>query len=150
MKNENENVEMVESEDVANQEQPVIIQPTITPPRVLLEILVGGSFIKGSNPKDSKTFKKALELQDQIDRLRGKNKFMVRILWKTYEGDYNIESETENNEWLIENSSCKYYVFAPELLFVQANYIKDLLKAIQNFEKGLLELKNKQINFKKK
>jgi hypothetical protein len=150
MKNENEHVEMVESEDVANQEQPVIIQPKIIPPRVLLEILVGGGFEKGSDPKESKTYKKALELQEQIEGLRGKNKLMVRILWKTYEGDYNFESESENNAWLIENSSCKYYVFAPELLFINANYIKDLLKTIQTFEKGLVELKNKQINLKKK
>jgi hypothetical protein len=157
MKNENEHVEMVESEDVANQEQPVIIQPKIIPPRVLLEILVYGTYEPGTDPKESNTYEWALDLQKQIDSLRGKDKFMVRILWKLFEGPeptfkkpLNEKLENETREWLIENSSCKYYVFNHAFWDFHSDYVKDLLKSIKTFEKGLEGLKKNRINLKKK
>ena len=152
MQKENENVEMVEQEDVPQQEQPVIIQPTITPPRVLLEILIFGAFEPGTDVKDSEAYKKALELQEQIDTLRGKDKFRVRIFWKALETQFpmSYDQNEELKEWLVENSSCKYYLFAPDYLFIDANFIKDNLAEIKNFEKALTKFKQSEIQLKKK
>jgi hypothetical protein len=157
MKSENEHVEMVESEDVANQEQPVIIQPKIIPPRVLLEILVFGTFEPNSDPKESETYKKALELQNQINTLRGKDKLRVRILWKTFESSAPLtyDQAEELKEWLIENASCKYYHFIPYVIrtnykLIAPGYVKDLLKEIKNFEKAIVKFKESKIELKRK
>jgi hypothetical protein len=143
-------VQTVEQQDVPNQEQPVLIHPKVIAPRVLLEILVYGSFEPGTDPKESDAYKKALELQDQIDRLRGKDKFRVRILWKTLEGEITPEKETEMRNWLIENSSCKYYLFAASFWGIEAYYIKDRLKIIEQFEKSISILKEAKIELKRK
>jgi hypothetical protein len=150
-------VQKVEQEDVPNQEQTVLIQPKVIAPRVLLEILVYGAFESGTNPKDSETYKKALELQKQIDDLRGKDKYRVRILWKTIEGitPINYDQAEELKEWLIENSSCKYYHFIPYVIqpnykLFALDYVKDLLKEIKNFEKSLAKFKESQIELKRK
>jgi len=145
-------------EDVVQEEnqQPVIIQPKIIPPRVLLEVLIYGDYASGTEPKESNVFQKALNLQQQIDSLRGKDKFRVRILWKGVEGKepMNYDQSQECEEWLIENSSCKYYHlvtyrFDAPIEF-PANYIKDKLKAIKDFEKGMSKFKASQIQIKKK
>lgn len=152
MQNVNENVEVVDAQEIPNEEQLVFIQPKITPPRVLLEVLVYGAFETGTDAKDSDAYKKALELQEQIDALRGKDKFRVRILWKTIEGNLPIsyDQNEELKEWLIENSSCKYYLFAPDYLFINAYFIKDSLNQIKKFEKALAIFKESGINIKKK
>lgn len=151
MKEENENVETVTAEVIEN-EKPVFIQPKIIPPRVLLEILVYGAFETGTDAKDSDAYKKALELQEQIEALRGKDKFRVRILWKTTEcqAPLNHDQSEELKEWLIENSSCKYYLFAPDYLFINAHFIKDSLNEIKNFEKALDKFKQSGLQLKKK
>lgn len=156
MKEENENVETVTAEVIEN-EQPVVIQPKITPPRVLLEILIYGAFEPGTDAKDSETYKKALELQQQIEGLRGKDKFRVRILWKTVEGEtpINYDQAEELKEWLIENSSSKYYhmipyVVQPNYKLFARGYVKDLLKEIKNFEKALTKFKESGLQIKKK
>ena len=150
-------VQKVEQEDVPNQEQTVLIQPKVIAPRVLLEILVYGAFEPGTDPKYSETYKKALELQKQIDDLRGKDKYRVRILWKTIEGitPINYDQAEELKEWLIENSSCKYYHFIPYVIqpnykLFALDYVKDLLKEIKNFEKSLVKFKESQIELKRK
>lgn len=157
MKDFNEHVESVEQEDVPHLEEPVIIQPKIIPPRVLLEILIYGAFEPGTDAKDSETYKKALELQQQIEALRGKDKFRVRILWKTVEGEtpINYDQAEELKEWLIENSSCKYYhmipyVAQPNYKTFAPGYVKDLLKEIKNFEKSLTSFKESGLQLKKK
>ena len=139
MKNLNENVESVEQEDVPQQEEPIIIQPKIIPPRVLLEILVYGEYKKGTEPKDSETYKNALELQKQIDALRGKNKFHVRILWKIIEGEMTHKQEDELQEWLVENSSCKYYIWAP--MIAEPNFVKNSIDKIKKLENALHDFK---------
>jgi hypothetical protein len=150
--------EVEQLEDVVQEEnqQPVVIQPKIIPPRVLLEVLVYGAYEPGINPKESNVFQKALNLQQQIDSLRGKDKFRVRILWKGVEGKepMNYDQSQECEEWLIENSSCKYYHlvtynFDSPIEF-PANYIKDKLKAIKDFEKGMSKFKASQIQLKRK
>jgi hypothetical protein len=143
-------VQKVEQEDVPNQEEQQLVFPKIIAPRVLLEILVYGTFEEGTDAKDSDAYKKAIELQDQIDRLRGKDKFRVRILWKTLEGEMTPEKEIEMQEWLIENSSCKYYLFAASFWGIEAFYIKDRLKMIQKFEKELAIFKESKIELKRK
>lgn len=150
-------VQTVEQEDVPNQEQPVLIHPKVIAPRVLLEILVYGAFEPGTDPKESEAYKKALELQTQIDALRGKDKFRVRILWKTTESltPLNYDQAEELKEWLIENSSCKYYHFIPYVIrnnykLIAPGYVKDLLNEIKNFEKALGKFKEAQIELKRK
>jgi hypothetical protein len=150
-------VQTVEQEDVPNQEQPVLIHPKVIAPRVLLEILVYGSFEPNTDPKESEAYKKALELQNQIDGLRGKDKFRVRILWKTTEtaAPLTYDQAEELKEWLIENASCKYYHFIPYVIrnnykLIAPGYVKDLLNEIKNFEKSLVKFKESQIELKRK
>lgn len=160
MKNENENVEIVNAEVIPNQEQPVIIQPTIKPPRVLLEILVFGVHIPGTDVKKSDAYLAALNLQEQIDKLRGKEKLMVRILWKTQELNNEAQKEIdESMEWLIENSHCKYYTFfyatnnneyMPKNHGIEDQYVKNKLNSIKKFEKALSDFKQSEVNIKKK
>jgi hypothetical protein len=140
----------VEQEDVPNEAPIQFIQPKIIPPRVLLEILIEGNYEENTDPKESVAYKKALELQQQIDSLRGKDKFKVRILWKVYDGHENQVKSEETKEWLVENSSCKYYCFAAELLYINIDYVKNLLKSIKNFESSVDALKSNRIQFKKK
>ncbi len=150
--------EVEQLEDVVHEEsqQPVIIQPKITPPRVLLEVLIYGGYEPGTDPKESNVFKKALNLQQQIDSLRGKDKFRVRILWKGIEaqGPISYDQSKECEEWLIENSSCKYYYIVPYkfdwLIEFPATYIKNKLKAIKDFEKSLQTFKSVGLQIKKK
>jgi hypothetical protein len=158
MKEEIKLSEVEQLDDVVQEEnqQPVIIQPKIIPPRVLLEVLVYGDYAPGTEPKESTVFQKALNLQQQIDSLRGKDKFRVRILWKGVEGiePMNYEKSKECEEWLIENSSCKYYHlvtyrFDSPIEFPE-NYIKDKLKHIKDFEKSMSRFKESQIQLKRK
>lgn len=145
-------VQTVEQEDVPNQEQPVVIQPKVIAPKVLLEILVYGLFEPGTDPKESDTYKNAIALQEQIDALRGKDKFRVRILWRTLESS-NImtrDQQKELKEWLIEHSSCKYYYFASVYAYSMPNYVKNLLKEIKYFEKALAKFKDSKIELKRK
>jgi hypothetical protein len=146
----NQEAQSVEQEDVPNEAPIQFIQPKIIPPRVLLEILIEGNYEENTDPKESEAYKKALELQQQIDSLRGKDKFKVRILWKVYDGHENQVKSQETKEWLVENSSCKYYCFAAELLYINIDYVKNLLKTIKNFESSIESFKNNQIQFKKK
>ena len=150
--------EVEQLEDVVQEEsqQPVVIQPKIIPPRVLLEILIYGDYPSGTDPKQSTVFQKALNLQQQIDSLRGKDKFRVRILWKGIEvkEPMNYDQSQECQEWLIENSSCKYYHliayrFDAPIEFPE-NYIKEKLKAIKDFEKSMSKFKASQIQLKRK
>lgn len=151
MKNENENVETVTAEVIPNQEQPVVIQPTIIPPRVLLEILVMGTHDEGSEPTTSKCYQKALLMQSQIDKIRGKDKFRVRILWRTTEGKLDAFKRDEMINWLVENASCKYYIISPDLQpTISETYVKDLLKNIKNLEKSLSNFKESGLQIKKK
>lgn len=143
-------VQTVEQQDVTKPQEQQLFFPKIIAQRVLLEILVYGTFEKGTFAKDSDAYKKAIELQEQIDALSGKDKFRVRILWKTLEGEMTPEKETEMREWLIENSSCKYYIFAALFCGIEAFYIKDRLKMIQKFEKELANFKDSKIELKRK
>jgi hypothetical protein len=150
--------QVAEIEYVVEEEnpKPVFIQPKIVPPRVLLEVLIYGDYPSGTDPKLSTVFQKALNLQQQIDLLRGKDKFRVRILWKGIEvkEPMNYDQSQECQEWLIENSSCKYYQliayrFDAPIEF-PANYIKDKLNEIKDFEKAMSKFKASQIQLKRK
>jgi hypothetical protein len=150
MKQENENVETVIAEVIPN-EQPVIIQPKIIPPRVLLEILVMGTYDVGAEPTSSQCYQKALLMQTQIDNLRGKDKFRVRILWRTMEGKLDAHKRDEMINWLVENASCKYYIISPDLQpEISETYVKDLLKNIKDFEKAFSNFKESGLQIKKK
>lgn len=146
----NQEAQSVEQEDVPNQAPIEFIQPKIIPPRVLLEILIEGNYEENSDPKESIAYKKALELQQQIDALKAKHKFKVRILWEVYDGEENQIKSKETQEWLIENSSCKYYCFAADISDIDSDYVKNLLKSIKNFESSIEQLKTNKIQFKKK
>jgi hypothetical protein len=143
-------VQKVEQEDVPNQEEPQLVFPKVVAPKVLLEILIPGTYKEGTEPKDSAEYKEAIELQKQIDNLRGKDKYRVRILWKTIESDQNneilSEKEDEMYDWLVENSSCKYYVYG----HLEENFIKNCLKSIKRIENELETFKYTGIVLKRK
>jgi hypothetical protein len=143
-------VQNVEQEDIPNQQEQQLVFPKIVAPRILLEVLIYGFYKNGEEPKDSQAYKDALELQKQIDNLRGKDKYRARILWKVIEGDeHNVDRKEEDEviEWLIENSSCKYYVFSAG---VEENFIKNCLKNIKKFESALETFKYTGIILKRK
>jgi hypothetical protein len=153
MKEEIKLTEVEQLEEVVQEEnqQPVIIQPKIIPPRVLLEILVMGTNDEGSEPTTSKCYHKALLMQTQIDNLRGKDKFRVRILWRTMEGKLDAHKRDEMIDWLVENASCKYYIISPDLQpEISETYVKDLLKNIKDFEKSVTNFKESGLQIKKK
>lgn len=142
-------VQKVEQEDVPNQEEQQLVFPKVIAPKVLLEVLMYGFYKNGEEPKDSQGYKDALELQKQIDALRGKDKYRVRILWKVTEGDeHNMSTEEEDEvmDWLMENCSCKYYVWG----FLKENFIKNCLKSIKRIENELETFKYTGIALKRK
>jgi hypothetical protein len=162
-----EHVENVEQEDVPNGQEPVVIQPTIKPPKVLFEILMLGKHLKGENPQDSECYKMALEYQKQIDALRGNDCFKVRILWKSIEverGEIITEEVREENEkWLIDNSECRFYYVddwassQPQDLWKQVNqdlwkkdFIKKKFNPIKSFVNSHQKMSFHQIKMSQK
>jgi hypothetical protein len=162
-----EHVENVEQEDVPNGQEPVVIQPTIKPPKVLFEILMLGKHLKGENPQDSECYKMALEYQKQIDALRGNDCFKVRILWKSIEverGEIITEEVREENEkWLIDNSECRFYYVddwassQPQDLWKQVNqdlwkkdFIKTKFNPIKSFVNSHQKMSFNQIKMSQK
>ncbi len=142
-------VQNVEQEDVQNQEEQQLVFPKVIAPKILLEVLMYGFYKNGEEPKDSQAYKDALELQKQIDALRGKDKYRVRILWKVTEGDEDNMTSKEEDEvmdWLMENCSCKYYVWG----HLEENFIKNCLKSIKRIENELETFKYTGIALKRK
>jgi hypothetical protein len=109
-------------------------------PLILCEVLVYG--LTENKPK----MKKILDqLQKQIDRSKI-NKAKVRVLWYMDSGEKTIE---EKKEWLINESNCVFYVFAPEDLQIPDNYISNLMIGVNMFDRSVNLMRKEKIVMKK-
>lgn len=110
-------------------------------PRILVEILIYGV------EKDKTRIKTLLDdLEIQINKSR-KAKRRVRVLWYIDKGELSID---EKKKWLIDNSNCAYYVFAPETYEIPSKYIISIVENIQDFENSVKGLRQKGIEFARK
>jgi hypothetical protein len=110
--------------------------------RVLLEILVFG------HDKDKpKVYKLNKELQEQLSKHR-KTKNRVRVFWRVN----NDESIEEMKQWLIDNSECKYYVFATDgkNYTIPNNFVVSVVDKIKKLEDSILAIRNADIVVSKK
>ena len=105
--------------------------------RILLEICVFGK------DKDKpKVHELNVALQEQITKHR-KAKYRARVFWRVN----NDESYQEMKEWMIENSCCKYYVFATDGqdYSVKSDFVLNALNKIKKLEDALTSVKNANI-----
>lgn len=120
-------------------------QPEVTQkvPKILLEVLVYGT------QKQKEKVKELNEnLQKQIDKHR-KSRSRVRVLWYMDSGEKTIE---EKKQWLIENSNCKYYVFANTDInhVVSSDFISSSLLKIKKLEDSIKAMNDAEIKLKPK
>ena len=112
------------------------------PHRVLVEILVFG------HDKDKpKVHELNKELQEQLSKHR-KTKNRVRVFWRIN----NDESHEEMKQWLIDNSECKYYVFATDgkNYIVPSNFVVSVVDKIKKLEDSITAMRNAQIEVSRK
>lgn len=112
------------------------------PHRVLVEILVFG------HDKDkTKVHNLNKELQEQLSKHR-KTKNRVRVFWRVN----NDESIEEMKQWLIDNSECKYYVFATDgkNYTIPNNFVVSVVDKIKKLEDSILAIRNAGIVVSKK
>ena len=112
------------------------------PHRVLVEILVFG------HDKDkTKVHNLNKELQEQLSKHR-KTKNRVRVFWRVN----NDESIEEMKQWLIDNSECKYYVFATDgsNYNIPANFVVSVVDKIKKLEDAITAMRNSGIVISKK
>jgi len=118
-----------------------LIKPTIKFALALCEILVYG------NEENRDKMKMMLnKLQHQINKSKT-NKNKVRILWYMGEENQTIEKK---KEWLINESNCIFYVFAPDTYKIPDNYIANLMIGVNLFDKSLGLMRKEGIVMKKK
>lgn len=112
------------------------------PARILVEILVFG------HDKDKpKVHELNNELQKQISSHR-KTRTRARVFWKIN----NDESNEEMKQWLIDNSECKYYVFATDGsdYKIPSNYVVSIVDKIKKLEDSIKSMKDSKIELSKK
>ena len=112
------------------------------PARILVEILVFG------HDKDKpKVHELNNELQKQISSHR-KTKTRARVFWKIN----NDESNEEMKQWLIDNSECKYYVFATDGsdYKISSNYVVSIVDKIKKLEDSIKSIKDSKIKLSNK
>lgn len=108
---------------------------TFSPKR--LEILIYGE------KKDNDKIKKMTDsLQKQID----KHSNYVRALFYVDNGELSTE---QKKEWLIKESCCKYYIFAPEIYKINDKYVETLVAKIKEAEFRLNSLRSAGVVRKK-
>lgn len=109
-------------------------------PRMLLEILVYGI------EEDRAVINEYMNLlQAQI--IKYKQSDRVRIFWYIDKGEMTNE---DKRQWLIDNSSCRYYVFgnADDDYYLPKEFVKDCTMAIKRLEASLAKVK--ELNIKPK
>jgi len=112
------------------------------PHRVLVEIMVFG------HDKDkSKVHNLNKELQEQLSKHR-KTKNRVRVFWRIN----NDETIEEIKQWLIDNSECKYYVFATDgsNYIVPPNFVASVVDKIKKLEDSIASIKASGIELSRK
>jgi len=110
-------------------------------PKILIEILVFGL------EKDKELIHESMiNIQRQITKFKQDNR--VRILFYLDKGE---KSDEEKKKWLIDNSSCKYYVFLNEdneNYYVSKEYVKDLTLTVKRLESSVDKMKEMGIILK--
>lgn len=118
-----------------------VVKPTIKFALALCEILVYGY------EENRESMKMMLnKLQHQINKSKT-NKNKVRILW--YMGEEN-QTKEEKREWLINESNCVFYVFAPDDYKIPDNYIANLMIGVNMFDRSLGLMRKEGVTMKKK
>lgn len=105
--------------------------------KALVEVMVFGK------DKDKKKVHELnVALQDQINKHRRAH-HRVRIFWRINDD----ETYDEMKQWMIDNSCCKYYVFATDGsdYSIKSDYILGILNKIKKLEDALLVVKNANI-----
>ena len=115
-------------------------QPAMKAPIILCEVLAYG--LEENKPKIKKMLDK---LQRLIDKSKT-NQSRVRVLWYADNGEKTIE---EKKEWLINQSNCIFYVFAPEDHKVPDNYINNLMIGVNMFDRAIGVMRKEGIVMKK-
>lgn len=118
-------------------------EPKVTEkvPVILLEILVYGL------EKDKTRIRSMLnELQKQLDKSRS-NKHKARVFFYMDNGEMTDEQKQKH---LIENSNCRYYVFAPQSYIVPSTFVSDSLLKIKKLDTIMLSVKSSGIKPKTK
>lgn len=115
----------------------VVVTPKQKVSKVLLEVMVFGK----DKDKDS-VHKLNVALQEQINKHR-KAHNRVRIFWRIN----NDETHEQIKQWMIENSCCKYYVFATDGqdYSVKSDFVLNALNKIKKLEDALTSVKNSNI-----
>ena len=115
--------------------QPEVSQ---TVPKILLEVLVYGSQKQKEKVKELNQ-----SLQKQIDKHR-KSRSRVRVFWCIKEDGKSIE---DTKKWLIENSNCKYYVFANTDInhVISSDFISNSLLKIKKLEDSIKAMNDAEI-----
>jgi hypothetical protein len=109
-------------------------------PLILCEVLAYG--IEENKPKIKK-------MLDKMQRLIDKSKInqaKVRVLWYADNGEKTIE---EKKQWLINESNCVFYVFAPEDHKIPDNYVSNLMIGVNMFDRAIGVMKKEGIVMKK-
>lgn len=115
--------------------------PQMKAPLILCEVLVYGT--EDNKPK----IKRMLDsIQKQINKSKT-NQAKVRVLFYIDNGEKTID---EKKEWLINESNCVFYVFAPESYKVPDNYITNLMIGVNMFDRSLPLMRKEGIVMKKK
>lgn len=116
-------------------------------PPVLLEILVYGNMkVEGDKEKPEIKMQKFLKnLTTQINAVK-KGITKVRALWIAEKGATTVE---DKKRWLIENSSCKYYVILDDNYVISPTFVKDSLLKIKKLEDAIKNVKEAKITVKR-
>jgi len=116
------------------------MENTTKAPRILCEVLVYGE------ETDKGKIKRMLDkMQTLIDKSKT-NQSKVRVLWYLDNGEKTIE---EKKDWLIKESNCIFYVFAPEDYKIADNYINNIMIGVNMFDRSLGIMRKEGIVMKK-
>ena len=74
------------------------------------------------------------------------NQSKVRVLWYLDNGEKTIQ---EKKDWLIKESNCTFYVFAPEDYKIADNYINNIMIGVNMFDRSLGIMRKEGIVMKK-
>jgi hypothetical protein len=110
-------------------------------PLILCEVLAYG--LEENKPKIAKML---LKMQRLIDKSKT-NKSNIRLLWYVDKGEKTIE---EKKEWLINQSNCIFYVFAPEDHKIPDNYVNNLMIGVNMFNRAVATMRKEGIVKKKR
>lgn len=117
------------------------VVPTMKAPLILMEILAYD--IEENKPKIKRMFD---SIQKQLDKSKT-NTNKVRLLWYVDNGEM---TDQEKINWLIEQSNCVFYAFAPKDYNIPDNYIANIMIGPNMFDRALGVMRKENIKMKGK